>query len=178
MRRMRSGDEVALARKNYGVNSKRKRITPHPPPNFLYPSSIDFVGIDFTKSEKSRFTDCKISGARVGVGMLRVFLVLWFYGFVVLWFYVFKKLTKSTFHVFQEDIDPISMISKNFSAEIHHLLVPVFSNSGPTFRKFRFPFFEIYKNNISEKVSIILIFKSIFGIFKSMNKGSPGLKKL
>ena len=38
-----------------------------------------------------------------------VLCVLWFYDFVVSWF---QQFTKFPFHVFQEDIDPISKIFK------------------------------------------------------------------
>ena len=35
---------------------------------------------------------------------------------------------------------------------------------------------QIYKNNIFQNVPYFLIFLKYFGIFKSINKGSPGVK--
>ena len=59
-------------------------------------------------------------------------MVLWFDGFVVLWFHVcmFCKKCQLSISCFQEDIDPVSKLSKICYAAFYNLSVPVFCKSG------------------------------------------------
>ena len=114
-------------------------------------------------------------GCRGGSRYVDCFMVLWLYGFLVFWCYGFlvSTICQISISCFQEGIDLISklfeILLNGFPSFVGARLFQTWSNISKLWISQTFIF-------IKNKCSHSFLYRSTyFGVFKSINKCSPGL---